>query len=236
LPDLFLASADSPRVPGPKLLLSTGEVLSIFMFFGIAQRIPWVFNDNAERLWFVRGSEIIMKLILLLSFFCFSFVAHCGELAGRWLKTNASPQEKPVDFIRINREYYFHGQEKYIFQSGKLSHTIDQSVKITSLQDGTFQGTVDFFDSRGCVYKNLSVTGEFQHADLVNVLMTVPRYRVITITTTRNDPYERPRYCRVPYPGYGYYVCGTQREVIARRMECQLIDYVEVPVQLERMY
>lgn len=159
--------------------------------------------------------------------------AFAQELSGTWRKTDGS-ESKPVQFIKVNGQYYFHGQERFVYPDGQLSHTIDQSLKITAFDEVSFKGTVDFFDSRGCVYKNLPVVGEFQNEDLINVLMTVPRYKVVTITTSRNDPYERPRYCPLPYPRHGYYVCGVQQEVISRRTECQLLENIEVPVQLER--
>jgi hypothetical protein len=175
-----------------------------------------------------------MNFILSFLFVSFAFAGVNSELNGWWRNTDRS-DEKPVQFIKVNGQYYFHGQERFVFPDGQLSHTIDQSLKISSFDEVSFKGTVDFFDSRGCSYKDLAVTGEFQNEDVINVLMTVPRYKVVTITVSRNDPYERPRFCPVPYPGRGTYVCGVQQVVISRRTECQLLETIEIPVQLERI-
>lgn len=173
-----------------------------------------------------------MKFLIIASMLISS--AFAQELSGNWIKTD-DHSAKPIQFIKVNGQYYFHGQERYVFPDGQLSHTIDQSLKITSFDEVSFKGTVDFFDSRGCTYKDLPVVGEFQNEDVINVLMTVPRYKVVTITTSRNDPYERPRFCPLPYPQRGYYVCGVQQVILSRRTECQLLENIEIPVQLERM-
>lgn len=175
-----------------------------------------------------------MKFLIAVFLTSSAFAHTTFDLAGKWQKTTGTGHEAPVHFIKINGQYHYHGKENYVFQDGRLSHTIDQDVKIHSLNGDMFEGTVSFFDSRGCSYKNLKVTGEFQNESVVNILMTVPRYQVVTVTTRRNTP-ARPRYCRVPYPGRGYYVCGHIPEVVSRRTECRLLEYVEVPVQLERI-
>lgn len=175
-----------------------------------------------------------MNFFIFLCLISSSFASVFTDLQGNWLRSGSAPDERPVVFIKVNGNYYFHGQDKYVFENGKLSHTIDQSVKVTMISDNFFEGTVDFFDSRGCTYKALKVVGEFVQNDVVNVLMTVPRYKVVTRTVTRNDSRERPRFCPVPYPGRGYYVCGTEREVISRTTSCELLETVEVPVQLLR--
>lgn len=156
--------------------------------------------------------------------------AQAFELVGFW-KNLESPGEKPLQFIKISNAYHFHSQERFVFPDGAVSHTIDQSVKLVQASETTLTGSVDFYDSRGCSFKNFPVTVEFQNADVASVLMTVPRYQYVTTTVYRPDSYERPRYCR--YPG-GIYICGSEPVVISRRSECRLLETVEIPVTLER--
>ena len=190
-------------------------------------------HDNFERVWFTTGMKTIIFTSLLL---VLSNLASAAELSGHWNRSNRGHGEKPVHFIYVDGFYRSTSQERFIFENGRLSHTIDQSVKVTVKEDLTLEGTVDFYDSRGCSFKNLTVKGEFQNDDLVNILMTVPRYQYRTITTRPSGQVRVPVYCSDYYNRR--YVCGYRwenRAPTSVRHECQLLDYVEVPVQLERV-
>lgn len=163
----------------------------------------------------------------------FSFAAMASDLSGQWLNLR-DPSAKPISFIKIKDHYYFHSQERFVFPDGRLSHTIDQSVKIKVSNGNTLEGTVDFYDSRGCSFKDYSVVVEFQREDLANVLMSVPRYKFVTTTVT-NQQYDRPRYCRDPYHPNRVYICGREPVVISRSSECRLMEKVEVPVELQKI-
>ncbi|WP_408096264.1 hypothetical protein ACJVC5_14590 [Peredibacter sp. HCB2-198] len=174
---------------------------------------------------------------LVVGFISFSALAEDFDLRGLWMRTIAEPEERPLTFIQVNGVYYTRSQERFVYPNGTLSHTIDQSVKLTVTPEGEVNGTVDFFDSRGCSYRNLPVTGEFQSADLIGFLMTVPRYRIVTITAGNHSRYQHPIYCdaHIPYYPYRYrYICGYENRQLSVSRECQLIETVEVPVQLQR--
>lgn len=176
-----------------------------------------------------------MKTIIFTTFLLISNMTLASDLSGLWNRTNRGHGEKPINFIFIDGAYRSNSQERFIFENGRLSHTIDQSVKLVTKDEFTLEGTVDFYDSRGCSFKNLSVKAEFQNEDLVNILMTVPRYQYKTITTRPSGQVRVPVYCHDYYQRR--YVCGYRwenRAPTSVRHECQLLDYVEVPVQLER--
>ncbi len=189
-------------------------------------------HDKFEGVWFTTVMKTIIFTSLLL---VISNIAAASDLSGRWNRSNRDHHEKPINFIFIDGAYRSNSQERFVFENGRLSHTIDQSVKLIAKDDYTLEGTVDFYDSRGCSFKNLSVKAEFQNEDLVNILMTVPRYKYRTITTRPSGHVRVPVYCRDYYNHR--YVCGYRsapRAPVSVRHECQLLEYVEVPVQLER--
>ena len=176
-------------------------------------------------------------LTLVIGLVSLSVLAEDFDLRGQWLRSTATPVERPITFIQVKENYYARTQERFVFPNGSLSHTIDQSVKVTISPTGEVQGTVDFFDSRGCSYRNLNVTGEFQSADEVAFVMTVPRYKVVTITAGNHSRYQHPIYCdaHTPYYPYSYrYICGYENRQLSVSRECQLIETVDVPVQLQR--
>lgn len=109
-------------------------------------------------------------------------LAQAGEsfdLRGSWMRTNAQEGERAIQFIAIGETFRAQTQERFVYQNGRLSHTIDQSVKIFKSQGNELHGVVDFYDSRGCTFKGLDVLVDIQNYYVVNVLMTVPRYQVI---------------------------------------------------------
>lgn len=171
-----------------------------------------------------------MKILFVL-ISLYSFTAMAADLSGKWINLRDSAA-KPISFVKIKDHYYFHSQERFIFTDGRLSHTIDQSVKIKVSNENTLEGTVDFYDSRGCSFKDYAVVVEFQRDDLANVLMTVPRYKFVTTTVT-NQQYDRPRYCRDPYNRV--YICGREPVVVSRTSECRLMEKIEVPVELQKI-
>ena len=174
---------------------------------------------------------IIFTTLLLLSHLCLA-----SDLSGRWMRAQAPAGEKPINFILVDHFYRFTGQERFVFENGELSHTIDQSVKIAYKSDDSLEGTVDFFDSRGCSFKNLSVKAQLQNPDTLNVLMTVPRYKIVTISAGSSREERHPVYCWDHYYQRRY-VCGHEWRPSKPRSvthECRLLEYVEVPVQLLR--
>lgn len=156
---------------------------------------------------------IRFAIALLLSLLTIYDLALAGtfDLGGSWLRSQAGPDEKPIQFISVGTQFRSHSSERFVFENGRLSHTIDQSVKINKTD---LTGTVSFYDSRGCSFKDLDVIVEVQGQDVVNVLMTVPRYKFVTISRTPQNRWERPTVIRT---------------------ECRVLEYVEVPVQLYRM-
>ena len=148
-----------------------------------------------------------------------SFAETSFDLSGMWLRSGATSDERPLQFILINKQYHYHGTERFIFEDGRPSHTIEQNVKLSRVSEDVLEGSVDFFDSRGCSFKGLPVKAQFMNENTVNVLMTVPRYKHVTVTRSRDGD----RY----YP--------HRRVIISSHTECRLLEHVEVPVQLLRM-
>lgn len=174
----------------------------------------------------------IALIFLLVSF---STLATDFNLRGLWSNPTAGPEEKPVRFIQVDGVYHAHTQERFVYPNGQLAYTIDQAVKVTVGPEGKVAGTVDFYDSRGCSFHDYKVKGEFQHEDAVGLLMTVPRYKMVTITA--GNHYRRPMYCVSTSPYYPYvyrYICGYDQGHLSITRECQLVDKVQVPVELER--
>lgn len=101
------------------------------------------------------------------------------DLRGSWMRSNAQEGERAIQFIQIGGTFRAQTQERFVYQNGRLSHTIDQSVKIYASEGNILYGVVDFYDSRGCTFKGLDVQVDVQNFRVVNVLMTVPRYQVV---------------------------------------------------------
>ena len=150
------------------------------------------------------------------------------NLSGIWDTGNNS-----VEFISIDGTLYTQTTERFVFPDGSLSHTIQQSLKIPKSNTAIQSGTVDIFDSRGCSFPELPVKLEFQSADVVNFLITYPRYKVVTITTGPTEGYYRPRYCESPYSRRPY-ICGREWVRPNQRQECRLVEYVQTPITLRR--
>lgn len=127
------------------------------------------------------------------------------DLSGTWMRAGGSSDERPVNFVPVSGKYRYYGQERFVFPYGRVSHTIDQAVSLPVTGEEILEGTVDFYDSRGCSFKGYSVVAEFQGPNVVNLLMTVPRYQYVRITQGSSV-----------------------------RHECRLLEKVEVPVQLFR--
>jgi len=174
-----------------------------------------------------------MKLMVSLFIMIFSFALLASDftLNGTWFNVSDT-NSKPIRFIKMGDVFHFTGQERFVYQNGTLSHTIDQTVKLKINGSQTITGTVDVFDSRGCSYKGLPVQGEIQSDNEVALLLTYPRYRVVKITFGPKDPYYRNVYC-TNYYGYRY-VCGRERIGPNTRTECELVEKVEVPVLIKR--
>jgi hypothetical protein len=157
---------------------------------------------------------IFAVLFTLFTVYNVAFAADGVDLRGSWLRTNAQEGERPVQFIQVGGMFRSYTQERFVFENGRLSHTIDQSVKIKRSEGPELHGTVDFYDSRGCSFKDLEVVVDVQSSNIINVLMTVPRYKFVTISRTPENRWERPTVLRT---------------------ECRVLEYVEVPVQLYRL-
>lgn len=119
----------------------------------------------------------MMNLIILL-FSATLFANSFFDLSGKWFSSRQD-NGNMIEFIKVRDSYHFHSQEKFVDREGRRLYTIDQSVKIEAGSGPVLTGTVDFYDSRGCTFKGLSVVVEFQHLNVANILMTVPRYRHI---------------------------------------------------------
>lgn len=137
-----------------------------------------------------------------------AFAAETFDLRGAWYRSEGYYTEKPIEFVLINEEYRTYTQEQFVNQWRQVLYTIDQTLKLTKSSETTFKGTVDFFDSRGCSFKALPVSGEVQNTNVIGILMTVPRYKFRTVTKAQTG------------------------EII--RTECRVLEYVEVPVSLYR--
>lgn len=174
------------------------------------------------------------KILLLLLTLTSSALAQDFNLSGDWISTNSHHSLK---FILVGNTYHLSSQERFVYPNRSLSHTIDQHLKVPRLHTRSIKGSVDFYDSRGCSFKDLPVKIYFESPDVVNVLMTVPRYVVQKITTGPVDGYYRPRYCTAPgrygRPSYQY-ICSSEYVRPSVRVECRLLEHIEIPVQLER--
>jgi len=157
---------------------------------------------------------IFAVLFALLTVYDIALAAESFDLRGSWMRTNAQEDEKAIQFIQIKDTFRTQSQERFVFENGRLSHTIDQSVKIQISEGNELHGTVDFYDSRGCSFKNLDVLVDIQNNQTINVLMTVPRYKFLTYTRTPENRWERPTVIRT---------------------ECRVLEYVEVAVKLYRL-
>ena len=174
------------------------------------------------------------KVLLILLTLTSSAFAQEFDLSGNWITANS---QGFLRFISMENDYHYSSQEKFVFPNRTLSHTIDQHVVIPKIDARSIQGRVDFYDSRGCSFKNLPVKIYFQTPEVVNVLMTVPRYVVQRISTGPVNGYYRPVYCTAPgrYGRTPYqYICGSEYVRPNVRVECRLLEHVEIPVQLER--
>lgn len=170
--------------------------------------------------------KVDVKSLLFLSLI-FSTGAFATELAGKWRNTTDG---SIISFLSVNQSVYQYSSQKFTYPNGSVAYTIDQAVTLPSTGEDKLEGTVDFYDSRGCSFKDLPVIVEFQDARTVNVLMTVPRYKFQTITT--GEPYYRPRYCQGPY---GTYICGSTRVNPSVSHSCRVLEYVDVPVELKKL-
>jgi hypothetical protein len=167
--------------------------------------------------------------LIILSFLSLNVLAK--DLSGVWYDAS-EPHGKPIRFIKFKDTFQFTGKEKFVFENGSFSHSIDQTVKLKFISENEIEGSIDVFDSRGCTFKNLPAVGEFQNDREVSFILTYPRYNVVKITTGPTNPYYRNVYCT---NSYGYqYICGRERVKPSVRYECKLIENVEVPVLIRR--
>jgi hypothetical protein len=152
-------------------------------------------------------------LFAFLTPYAFACAAESFDLQGFWIRSNARQFERPIQFIRIGTTFRAQTQERFYFENGRLSHTIDQLVKIQMSEGLELHGTVDFFDSRGCSFKNNNLLVDIQNNQTINVLMTVPRYIYQKFTNSPNNNWERPTLIRT---------------------DCRILEFVEVAAQLYR--
>ncbi|MES2525962.1 MAG: hypothetical protein V4598_02705 [Bdellovibrionota bacterium] len=141
----------------------------------------------------------VLAFLLILG----SQTAFAGDLSGRWQN---SEDGTIVNFIAINGNLRQYNSANYNYPNGRLAYKIDQAITIPHTGGDRLQGKVDFYDSRGCTFKDLPVFAEFQNENTVNFLLTVPRYKFQTITQGRSV-----------------------------RHACRVLEYVEVPVELIRL-
>lgn len=150
-----------------------------------------------------------LRQALIVSLLTLSFSAMAAksfDLRGSWYRTEDYGFEAPIEFVLIKGQYRTTTQERFVDHWGRLLYTIAQNIRLTRVSDDKFEGTVDFLDSRGCSFKNLPVSAEVQNHYVIGVLMTVPRYKFATVS----------------------------RAGQLLRTECRVLEYVEVPVQLNR--
>lgn len=142
------------------------------------------------------------------------------ELQGKWQIVSAKPDVAPMNFIRIRDGHHAYLKDEVLQNDGRISHTVEQSFTAhVNFSDWSISGQMDYFDSRGCAFENLEFEGEFQTADEVNLLITYPRYRILTITSgdqTSNRPHRYPP------------TTHTQ-------IQCELVDHIQIPIQLKRI-
>lgn len=145
-----------------------------------------------------------MKLLLI--GFLLPTLALAADLTGRWRNTGDGTV---VNFLRVGGQIHQYNSSNYTDQWGRLQYKIDQRLTLPATGEERLSGVASFYDSRGCSFKDLPVTLEFQSDVTINVLMTVPRYKFQTLTE-RRDRYSPPTV----------------------RTRCRILEYVEVPVEL----
>lgn len=155
-------------------------------------------------------------------------------MEGKW-RLESDRFSKPLVFMEIDNVTHEYSQEKFMNPNGTLAYTIDQAVKLIPSETGGYEGSVDFFDSRGCSYRDLAIKVEFTSPNGANILMTVPRYKVKKITTGHSSRYDGPLFCQGANPYPYRYVCGRQSDLRSTRTECELVETVEIPVRLIRL-
>lgn len=161
------------------------------------------------------------------------------SLEGVWKFSDGDG--KPVRFVTTSEEVTSLTTQKFVKPDGTLEYKIDQqmSFDVSGAQDQ--EGVVNFYDSRGCSFENLEVKASFQSPKIINFLITIPRYKVVTYSNGPMNGYWAPQYCEYQGPiRYGQhptsyrYVCGRRFIKPRKRIDCQLIEYIKVPVQLKR--
>jgi hypothetical protein len=175
----------------------------------------------------------ISLLFILLGLSTATFAMNYS-LKGKW-RLEGERFSKPLIFMEFDGVTHEYTQQKFVNPNGTLQYTIDQALKLVPSSDGGYEGTVDFYDSRGCSFTDLPVIVSFISKEAVNVLMTVPRYKVLKITTGHSSSYDGPLYCQGVNPYPYRYVCGRQSDLKSTRTECELLETIEVPVRLNRM-
>lgn len=142
-----------------------------------------------------------------IALFLLSSSAFAYDLGGRWMNTKDGTV---VNFIKVKDTYRQYSSASFTDQWGRLQYKIDQNVVIIASGTENLEGSVTFYDSRGCTFKDLPLVVEFQSGNTVSILMTVPRYKFQTITDRT-------------YP---------RRPTV--RHNCRVLEYVDVPVELIR--
>lgn len=168
-----------------------------------------------------------------------SLQAQTPGLAGKW-QIESSPATRPLRFVDVEGAAYTLTTERFVTADGKLAYKVDQATTLELGSDSKVSGTVSFFDSRGCSFPDLEVKGSLQ-GERLTLLMTIPRYKVMSVSSGPLEGYYAPRYCEYQGPvRYGShptsyrYVCGRRFIKPQKRILCDLIETVQVPVELVR--
>lgn len=185
---------------------------------------------------------ILKKLFLSLATYCMigtPQILHAQTLSGEWVNLSSN-NYNTVHLIDIDGKSYLNTHQDYIYPNGELAYRVDQAAQLK--QDGErVTGNISYYDSRGCSFTDLPIRGQVREdngVEVLELLVTTPRYRTVTITTGNHRGYYRPIYCEVPrryHRAPQRYICGHEYVRPSQRRECRLIETVEVAIKLEKM-
>jgi hypothetical protein len=164
-----------------------------------------------------------MKAFLILSLTALALSAEANELGGLWQDSDTG---STIRFVSVKGMDRFTSTQKFVHPNGNYLYSTTKILQVPRTGKNSRMGSISYYDSRGCSFENLPVNVEFQTDDEVNLLITTPRYKFQTLTTTR-DEYNT---CRTA-AGY-YYRCGRPRPTVSHR--CKILDYIQEPFALSR--
>lgn len=176
-----------------------------------------------------------MRLIILL-FINYLPIANSSvskDLSGEWYSNNG--HEYPFNLVTVGGTTYNHGETKYVYPDGRLAYIGTQSSKLNLSGDGSsIVGTSDFFDSRGCSYTNMPITGTLRDEDTIHLVIDIPRYAYVTTTRSRRVRRHMPTYCYTNTPYRRRYICGTRWQTTSVKYECRLLNVIKSTEILRR--